>query len=669
MSNPAAAGLPKVSVLMPTYQQEAFIPRAIESLRAQTYRDWELVIVNDGSHDRTHELLHDLLEEVWDDRVTYLRNERNLGLGAALNLATRHATGTYISYLPSDDIYHADHLERLVAVLEESPRVYIAYGGVHIAFNRGLVASRMGAATLRGDDVIGHEIETLNAPAPVSWLDTLKSGNTLAMVQVMHRRDSEEQSPWTTRDEYVSDAIEADQWRRLIRLGATFRYAGKTTCQWVQHPLQHHRIIGGTPGRYGWPVGGLPRYRSFYGVPAGQYLDWRPWCGRPVHEKRRSDVGYSPPPGHAKTAGTGLRILVVGDLGFNPERLLVLEQAGHELAGLWHPDPDLWMATGPFPWGHIRDIPATGDWRRAAADFRPDVIYAGLNWSSIPLAEQVMDAGLDAPFVWHFKESPGHAIEHALWPGLVRLMSRSDGRIFINDECRTWFELALRGIPQFSGEDLIMDGDMPPRDWFHGEFRPKLSERTGEAHTVCAGMWRKDVDEWKELAEAGIHVHIYGQAYHELAGESIPKGVAGGYVHLHPAVEPQQWVSELSQYDAGWLHVFDSVNHGELRGASWPDLNYPGRLSSYAAAGLPWILADSHNGSTSAIRNLARRYAVDVPFSGIPHLGAQLHDSALIQERTANMRRHRDDFTFDAHVPRLGDYFRRVIASRRRRAD
>ena len=123
----AGQPLPKVSVLMPTFKHAAFIRRALESLRAQTFEDWELVIVDDGSPDDTQRIVAPYLD---DSRIQYTRLARNGGLGAALNLATSQARGRYLAYLPSDDVYYPEHLDQLVAVLDSQPEVHLAYGGV-----------------------------------------------------------------------------------------------------------------------------------------------------------------------------------------------------------------------------------------------------------------------------------------------------------------------------------------------------------------------------------------------------------------------------------------------------------------------------------------------------------------------------------------------------------
>ena len=85
-----------------------------------------------------------------------------------------------------------------------------------------------------------------------------------------------------------------------------------------------------------------------------------------------------------------------------------------------------------------------------------------------------------------------------------------------------------------------------------------------------------------ELASHGIHLHFYGEITHGQWLQWIEKtqAMAPGYLHLHPNVDQSRWTEEFSQYDAGWLHLFDSRNEGEIRKANWDDLNYPARLST-----------------------------------------------------------------------------------------
>jgi len=121
-------------------------------------------------------------------------------------------------------------------------------------------------------------------------------------------------------------------------------------------------------------------------------------------------------------------------------------------------------------------------------------------------------------------------------------------------------------------------------------------------------------------------------------------------------------VDEFSRYDAGWLHVFESDNGGELRRANWGDLNYPARLATLAAAGLPMIQRDNP-GAIVATEALAQRLGIGLFYRDIPELAESLRDRARLAAIRERVLAARDEFCFDSHVPALEDFFRRVIAS------
>ena len=623
---------------MPTFNQAAFISRALESLRAQTFTDWELVVVDDGSFDETEEIL---VSYRGDERIRYHRWPRNEGLGAALNYATSLARGHYLAYLPSDDVYYPDHLQRLVTLLDSRPDVYLAYAGVRWGYSTY-------GPTLQGERAVGHEAEVLAEPSRTGKDVPLPSGNILALVQVMHRRELEDGLRWTTRDERVSDTLEADFWRGLLQREARFAFAGSITCEWVDHPHQRHKLISG-----------LARYRSHYRIPRGVWLNFEPTRGVAVDERER--FGQFDTARDLPTAG-GLKIMLAGELGFNPERILAFEERGHKLYGLWVAQPEPWDAVGPFSWGNIDDISFQPGWIDVVRALQPDVIYGLLNWQSMGLMRELLDAKLEFPFVFHFKEGPFICQEKGDWPTLVRLLTETDGQIFISQENLDWFQQALDGRVDLP-RTLVLDGDLPKQDWMTDEWMPKLSERDGEIHTVCSGR-PIGVDPFDELAAAGIHVHFYGRYFQQQFPNWTRTGLATGYMHIHPTVEPATWVRELSQYDAAWFHVHRSQNGGELRAANWDDLNLPARLGTYAAAGLPWILKNNAP-AIVAMENLARDYDVGVLFEDFADLAVQLRDRPRIQQLTANMRAARFDFAFDTHADRLVDFFRAAIARRR----
>lgn len=108
---------PLVSVVIPTYNRAGFIMQAINTVRQQTYANWELIVVDDCSTDNTREVVGSL----GDERIQYVRHEQNQGGSAARNTGIKHASGKYIAPLDSDDEWSANKLEKQVEVAESSP--------------------------------------------------------------------------------------------------------------------------------------------------------------------------------------------------------------------------------------------------------------------------------------------------------------------------------------------------------------------------------------------------------------------------------------------------------------------------------------------------------------------------------------------------------------------
>lgn len=104
--------MPLVSVIMPTYNSEDTVVRAIESVLGQTYLNWELLITDDGSTDRTSIYLKAI--ELQDRRIQVVYLEKNVGAGLARNRSIENASGRYIAFLDSDDSWHPEKLERHV---------------------------------------------------------------------------------------------------------------------------------------------------------------------------------------------------------------------------------------------------------------------------------------------------------------------------------------------------------------------------------------------------------------------------------------------------------------------------------------------------------------------------------------------------------------------------
>ena len=106
----------KVSVIMPSYNTAQFIADSVRCVLAQTYTDWELIIVDDCSDDGTDQAIESFLS---DSRIRYLKNEKNSGAAYSRNRALREATGKWIAFLDSDDLWMPDKLEKQIGFMEK----------------------------------------------------------------------------------------------------------------------------------------------------------------------------------------------------------------------------------------------------------------------------------------------------------------------------------------------------------------------------------------------------------------------------------------------------------------------------------------------------------------------------------------------------------------------
>ncbi len=125
---------PKVSVLMPTYNRESFITDAVRSVLAQDYGNLELVIVDDGSTDRTAEILTEQFSEYMtgvpvDGKAICYYPSEHLGISGARNLALEKATGEYIAFLDSDDRFHPNKMRLQMEYLQAHPEASIVFCG------------------------------------------------------------------------------------------------------------------------------------------------------------------------------------------------------------------------------------------------------------------------------------------------------------------------------------------------------------------------------------------------------------------------------------------------------------------------------------------------------------------------------------------------------------
>lgn len=124
--------MPTISVIVPAYNAERTILKTIESVQKQSFSDFELIVINDGSTDRTLELLG----TIKDPRIKTF-SYSNGGLPVARNRGISHATGDFITFLDADDLWTPDKLELQLAALQQHPEAGVAYSWTHFMDEQG----------------------------------------------------------------------------------------------------------------------------------------------------------------------------------------------------------------------------------------------------------------------------------------------------------------------------------------------------------------------------------------------------------------------------------------------------------------------------------------------------------------------------------------------------
>lgn len=122
-----------VSIIMPAYNSEKYIGDSIRSVLKQTYENWELIVIDDGSRDKTIEIIEKFVSK--DIRVKFYKNESNLGVSQTRNKAIALAAGEWIAFLDSDDIWESNKLELQLVHSKKYNSEFIFSGSSYIDEN------------------------------------------------------------------------------------------------------------------------------------------------------------------------------------------------------------------------------------------------------------------------------------------------------------------------------------------------------------------------------------------------------------------------------------------------------------------------------------------------------------------------------------------------------
>ena len=198
---------PSVSVIMATYNGARFIQQSLNSLWAQTYADFELIIADDCSTDATPEIL----AAVTDPRLRVIRNPTNLGVVASRNRCFEQVRGRYVAMLDHDDLSRPRRLELQVAYLDAHPATVLVGTAAH---------------TLTGGTLAPSNHPAITSPVLIAWL--LHVANPLICSSVMFRTEAARKLPVFLRDR-VEFADDYDFYHRMAPLGGIARLDEKLT--------------------------------------------------------------------------------------------------------------------------------------------------------------------------------------------------------------------------------------------------------------------------------------------------------------------------------------------------------------------------------------------------------------------------------------------------------
>ncbi|MDB5069505.1 MAG: hypothetical protein JWM87_616 [Candidatus Eremiobacteraeota bacterium] len=207
---------PTVSVIITSYNYGRFIGRAIESVLAQDFRDFELVISDNASTDDSVDVISRYLH---DERIRFIRRPENIGMPANYARAIEASTGRYVAFLSADDFFLAGHLRTMVRYYEDHPDVDLAYAGYVLANERGEIRDAFYTAF--------HDARGRNDFASLLSYDMYP-----CFLSMLFKRELIEEAGWSDPSFMAGDLEYAV---RLAAAGKRFACVASATVAWRQH--------------------------------------------------------------------------------------------------------------------------------------------------------------------------------------------------------------------------------------------------------------------------------------------------------------------------------------------------------------------------------------------------------------------------------------------------
>lgn len=213
-----------VSIIMPSFNTGKYITETIESVLVQSYKNWELIIVDDCSSDNTDEIISTYLS---DDRIHYLKNEKNSGAAFSRNTALREAKGKWIAFLDSDDLWMPEKLEKQLSFMKSNGYFFSYTDYEEIDVN--------GKQT--GVIVTGPRKVTKTGMYNYCWpgcLTAMYDANEIGLIQIENIKKNNDYAMWLKvchkADCYLLDECLAQY--RKGRVGSVSTHSIKTMIGW-----------------------------------------------------------------------------------------------------------------------------------------------------------------------------------------------------------------------------------------------------------------------------------------------------------------------------------------------------------------------------------------------------------------------------------------------------
>ena len=211
--------MPNVSVIMPSYNHEKYIPSAIESVLNQTYTDFELIIIDDASKDKSTEIIK--VYEEKDSRIKAIFHDGNRGIARTVNECIEKAEGKFIALFSSDDVWVKDKLKKQLEILEKNENL--------VVWSEGLVIDAQGKPT---GETFTKKHDALKRKKDGDIFEELLKGNYICGQSVIFKKENIKNIKYEEKLKYLND------YKFMVDLAKRYEF------YFILEPLAMYRIHG-----------------------------------------------------------------------------------------------------------------------------------------------------------------------------------------------------------------------------------------------------------------------------------------------------------------------------------------------------------------------------------------------------------------------------------------